>query len=257
MKRDFIIPENFEDYGYVSQLVQAYGIIKAIEAHRRAMPRCMGTLYWQLNDCWPVISWSSLDYYNRWKALHYFVREAYKDILISFEVKNDEVDVYIVSDFLEDLKATLQVKVLDFSGEIKSQTEKAVLIPGNTSQTYKRLDCSGISKTDHLVAARVSAGDLVMASNIYYFVTPKDLALPDVAIGREIIKTRDGYQIMLTTNKLAKNVFLSTDQDGFFSDNYFDLIPGEPKSLKFKTSTKIQDFEKRLEIISLNNTNQE
>ena len=84
MELEYKVPDEFEDYAYVSQLVQAYGIKKAIEAHRRAMPRCMGTLYWQLNDCWPVISWSSVDYYNRWKALHYFVRQAYQDVTYFF-----------------------------------------------------------------------------------------------------------------------------------------------------------------------------
>ncbi len=88
------------------------------------MPRCMGTLYWQLNDCWPVISWSSVDYYNRWKALHYFVREAYKDILVSFEERGDQVNVFIVSDKREDFKARLSLQIMDFEGNVKMANER-------------------------------------------------------------------------------------------------------------------------------------
>ena len=74
MQREYKVPDNMDDYIYVSQLLQAYGIKTAIEAHRNAKPRCMGSLYWQLNDCWPVVSWSGLDYYGNKKALQFFVK---------------------------------------------------------------------------------------------------------------------------------------------------------------------------------------
>ena len=76
-------PKDFESFLYVGQILQAYGIKQAIEAHRRAMPYCMGSLYWQIDDCWPVASWSSMDYYKRWKALHYIAKKAYEPVLIS------------------------------------------------------------------------------------------------------------------------------------------------------------------------------
>lgn len=75
MKDRFIVPEKFEDFLYVGQVLQAEGIRMAIEAHRRAMPYCMGTLFWQIDDCWPVASWSSMDYYGRWKAMQYMAKK--------------------------------------------------------------------------------------------------------------------------------------------------------------------------------------
>jgi beta-mannosidase len=78
MKRDYHIPTDFVKYNYVSQLLQARGMQIAIEAHRRAKPYNMGTLYWQLNDCLPVVSWSSIDYLGNWKALHYQIKEVLK-----------------------------------------------------------------------------------------------------------------------------------------------------------------------------------
>ena len=101
MERDYKIPAGFESYLYTSQVLQAEGIRSGIEAHRRAKPYCMGTLYWQLNDCWPAVSWSGIDYFGRWKALHYHVKKAYKKILVSMTEDNGILRVYIVSDALE------------------------------------------------------------------------------------------------------------------------------------------------------------
>ena len=89
MEWDYKVPSNFEDFLYMSQVLQARGVKMAIEAHRGAMPYCMGTMYWQINDCWPVASWSSNDYYHKWKALHYAVKNAYEPILLTVkEVEN-------------------------------------------------------------------------------------------------------------------------------------------------------------------------
>jgi beta-mannosidase len=88
---------NFEHFLYLNQVLQAEGVSLAMEAHRRAMPWCMGSLFWQINDCWQAPSWSSTDYFGRWKALHYYARKAYKPLLISPEVKNDSLFIYMVS----------------------------------------------------------------------------------------------------------------------------------------------------------------
>ncbi len=168
MEREFIVPDDFENYTYVSQLVQAYGIQKALEAHRRAMPYCMGTLYWQLNDCWPVISWSSVDYYNRWKALHYFTKKTFEDFLISFEENNSVLDVFVISDKLENVKVNLEVKILNFDGKNIWSEEKEVEVQANSSQIYMKLPIVDFTKEDHLISARLVLDGKVLASNIYY-----------------------------------------------------------------------------------------
>ncbi|MBJ7427944.1 MAG: glycoside hydrolase family 2 protein, partial [Bacteroidia bacterium] len=116
MERDYLVPKTFENYVYVSQLLQAEGMKTAIEAHRRAMPYCMGSLYWQLNDCWPVTSWSSVDYNGDWKALHYQVKKSFSDLLISFQDKGDSVLVYFVSDKMVNMKGDLSANIFDFDG---------------------------------------------------------------------------------------------------------------------------------------------
>jgi len=254
MEREFNVPDNFKDYAYVSQLVQAYGIQKALEAHRRAMPYCMGTLYWQLNDCWPVISWSSVDYYNRWKALHYFTKKTFKDLLISFEEKDGYLNVFVVSDKLENIKAELEMKIIDFDGDSLLSEIANVEISANSSQVYYKLQIPELTKEDHLVSVRLILDGQVLTSNIYYFLPVKDLNLPEPNIQKEIVKTEEECQVNLKTDKLAKNVFLSINKEGHFSDNYFDLLPGEEKQLVFKSNKLKDSFEKELKVISLADT---
>ncbi len=255
MKREYKTPDNFERYNYISQLIQAHGVTKAIEAHRRAKPYCMGTLYWQLNDCWPVISWSGVDYYNRWKALHYFVREAYKPLLISFEKENDSLHVFIVSDEQKEYQATLELKLEDFAGTKLWSKNIPVNIPKNSSKIYYEVKVSGLTKEMNrqniVLSAKVILKELTLADKNFYFALPKDLELPSSLITKSIKRSPTGYQIIIATDKLAKNVFLSIDDEGFFSDNYFDILPGENKIIEFKTNKTIENFESRLKIMTL------
>ncbi len=254
MEREYKIPDGFEDYNYVSQLLQAYGIKKAIEAHRRAKPNCMGTLYWQLNDSWPGISWSGIDYFGRWKALHYFVKNAYDEILISIEENNGSMKIFIVSDKLKDINAKLELNIINFDGEEYWSKEQFVDVTANSSSIYFEKEINDFSKNNHLLSAKLISEGKTIASNIYYFLPPNRLDFHEPHIKREITKTENGYGIVLTTDKLAKNVFLSFDGDGFFSDNYFDLLPGESKEIGFVPEGEIVDFEKKLKLSTLFDT---
>ncbi|MCL2434704.1 MAG: glycoside hydrolase family 2 protein [Lentimicrobiaceae bacterium] len=109
------IPDNLEDYVRVSQEIQAYGIGKAIEAHRLKRPHCMGTLYWQLNDCWPVASWSSIDFFGNWKLLHHTVKEKFAPVIIAIEdLDNGAKNIYIVNDLLHDVKGEIMITHKDY-----------------------------------------------------------------------------------------------------------------------------------------------
>ena len=250
MERDFPIPDDFEDYLYVSQLVQAYGIGMAIEAQRRSMPHCMGTLYWQFNDCWPVISWSSIDYYNRWKALQYKVRDLYKDVLISFEENENGLEIYGISDRQQDLNADLKLKIIDYKGNVIWQDQQAILLESAGSKVYQNIDISGIDKSKQVLIAELHSDDVIIAKNLHYFKSPKDLDLPDVGLKSEIAKSEEGFTIKISSDILAKNVYLFSSLDGHFSDNYFDLLPGEEKTVSFNTNSGSQDLD--LKIKSLN-----
>ena len=135
MLRDYPQPKDFASFLYASQVLQAEGIKIGAEHLRRNRPRTMGSIYWQLNDCWPVASWSSLDYYGRWKALHYYARRFYAPVLVSPHQEEGNVAVYVVSDKTSPTVATLRVRILTFEGAVlsdKSQpvTDRAALQQG-------------------------------------------------------------------------------------------------------------------------------
>uniref|UniRef100_UPI00404A221D glycosyl hydrolase 2 galactose-binding domain-containing protein n=1 Tax=Flavobacterium sp. TaxID=239 RepID=UPI00404A221D len=133
MKRDFPIPANLEDFAYVSQLLQAHGMKIAMEAHRRNKPNCMGTLYWQLNDCWPATSWSSLDYDGNWKAFHYQTQRSYENLLISFNSVPNHYQVHFNNDSFDFVQGTLKIELQYFDGKTLWEISKNVSVEENSS----------------------------------------------------------------------------------------------------------------------------
>jgi beta-mannosidase len=217
----------------VSQLLQADGMKTAMEAHRRAMPYCMGSLYWQLNDCWPVTSWSSMDYNGHWKALHYQVKKSFNDLLISFENKNDSVLVFIVSDKLENISGELKIKLMDFDGSILFLDSLETIVKSNASKVYYSIHKDKIEAFKNprkIVQSATFSYEKEDVQSLHYFVKPKELDLSKAAIKLKYISNKT---IEITTDKLAKNVFLSSEDELVgFEDNYFDLLPNEKKIVK-------------------------
>jgi beta-mannosidase len=236
MERDYVVPKDFEDYAYVSQLLQARGMKIAIEAHRRAKPYCMGTLFWQLNDCWPVTSWSSLDYYGNWKAFHYQAKRSFENLLFSIEEEKDSYRIYIVNDDLNQYSGELVIDLIDFNGT-KLWNEKIIFIASeNSSKVHFE-----ISKKDFLAfnlkqaVLSVSFPSLEKIYSRHYFFKPKDLQLAKPNIQ---IKVLDKLTIEISSDVLAKDVFLSSENQVFFEDNYFDLLPNEKRIIKLSKAVK-------------------
>src|SRR4029079_4660195 len=136
MLRDYERPKDFESFLYVSQVLQAEGIRIGAEHLRRIMTHNMGSLYWQINDCWPVASWSSIDYIGRWKALQYYARRFYSEILVSLQVENGNINVFVVSDRVQPSAAQLKLSLLDFDGnKLWGQQQDIEVAPLN-SKSY-------------------------------------------------------------------------------------------------------------------------
>ena len=235
MKRNFPVPTNATDYIYVSQLLQAYGITKGIKAHRAAKPYNMGSLYWQLNDCWPAVSWSSIDGLGNWKALHYKVKQAFENrIIIPFE-QNNILKIKVVDDGPETLQAPMQVLFYDFNGNILYQTPtKPVRTFNEKNQVVYQVDLRELDFDPKQTFAKVVFGDL---HQIYYFEKPKDLLLGEDGFEMKTKIGIHGIEISLKATTLQKNVFLYTDVSGHFTDNFFDLLPGQEKNITFVTSS--------------------
>nr|WP_321230402.1 glycoside hydrolase family 2 protein [uncultured Psychroserpens sp.] len=248
MKRDFPVPDNAEDYVYVSQLLQAYGITKGIEAHRRAKPRNMGTLYWQLNDCWPAVSWSSIDYFGNWKALHYQAKKSFKNVLVSNEYYRSRgiLNTTIINDQLTAVSDTLTIKIMDFDGRELYKSKRFITVNNDFNERVdiKLLEHEIVNSQSRMVVTTFGSN-----TNYFYFESPKHLLLKQQPIEKEIIKSKNGFIIKISSKTLQKNVFLFTNVKGHFSDNYFDLLPNTEVEIEFETEANTLDD---LKIKSLN-----
>ncbi|MCF6356904.1 MAG: hypothetical protein L3J54_03780, partial [Draconibacterium sp.] len=194
------------------------------------------------NDCWPVASWSSTDYYQNWKALQYYVKKGFGQVLVSPYEDNMKFRVGIVNDRLDPINAELKLRLMDFDGKIIWEEASLVEIPANSSDDYfdvnkreyrykYRKQLSNIFFTAELVEK-----GKVLSKNSFFFEPFKKLKIPQPTVEYTITKANSGFNIELKTDKLAKNVYLQIgDEKGFFSDNYFDLIPGEKITINLKT----------------------
>jgi len=236
MKRDYPETHNDLDYLYLNQLTQAKGITMGIEAHRRARPYNMGTLYWQLNDCWPAISWSSIDYFGNWKALHYKAKESFDNLLISTTLKNNLVTTFLVNDNLQSFQDILSLRILDFQGnELWSQDQEVIAKVNSSSKVFEF----------SLEEMMINPAEVVLVSSFrdkrstFYFEKPKDLILPDFISTEFKVEPFDkGYQISLLSPILLKDVFLSSNVKGRFHENFFDVLANEEKKVYFFTESK-------------------
>ena len=254
---EYRTPKNFESFLYMNHVLQGDAIKTAIEAHRRDMPYCMGTLFWQHNDCWPVASWASRDYYGRWKAQHYFAREAFRDILISPIAGENTLDVYIVSDRLTNSHGVLEVSVMNFMGEVINTHRKSVKIPANSSSKgfTVHLDelLKGAPKEEVFIHTQLHEKENSYKNN-YFLLKQKEINFPEVTISHRVKPAEGGVELTLSSDKFSRATFLNIDGiDNFFENNYFDILPGQPVTIQVRTSLTADEFEKQLRITSLGN----
>src|SRR5450755_22912 len=192
MLRDYPEPKDFPSFLYASQVLQAEGIKIGTEHLRRNRPHTMGAIYWQLNDCWPVASWSSIDYYGRWKALHYYARRFYAPVLVSPHQEEGNVAVYVVSDKTSPLVATLRVRILTFDGAVlsdKSQTIQVAPLASKVYLTMPMLDITNLPNADLgkiFAVTDLLVDNKVISTNTLFFVPKKDMQLPQAKITSEL-----------------------------------------------------------------------
>lgn len=258
MLREYPEPKDFESFLYVSQVLQAEGIKIGAEHLRRIMPHNMGSLFWQIDDCWPVASWSSIDYTGRWKALQYYARRFYNEILISPHEENGQINFYVVSDRLQSTAAQLNVSLLDFDGHTLWNQRQDIQVAALTSKSYGGIPfdelLAGKDPKSVFLFAELSVGGKTVSRNEHFFQPDKNLLLPHPQISMSAIRTQTGFRITLSADKLARAVYLSAPNcPGSFVDNYFDLVPGRKVEVEFRTRAPINlaQFKQRLRIISL------
>lgn len=231
LSENFLYPKDFESLLYVSQILQGLAIKFGVEHFRRNRGRCMGALYWQMNDNWPVVSWSSIDYFGRWKALHYMARRFYAPIAGSIRKEGNKLTAYVDNGSLTDINCKLELLLWDMDGkELSRYTESKRSCHGKTVVFET---CDFTRMIEKYGARNVYAeavfiyGDGVIQVEAETFAPYKYLALKPARIRREIMEEEDLFRITLTADAFAPFVFLDLkDADGIFSDNVFHITPG-------------------------------
>lgn len=232
------VPEKFEDLVYAGLVLQGQGIRHGIEAHRRNRPYCMGSLFWQLNDSWPVVSWSGIDYYGNWKALMYQSKRAFAPILINAIKEGDDLCVYLVSDELQDHDGVrLDVELMDFDGKAHGKWTQDGRLAANSSVLFMKKRAGELqgklSAANSLLhfTLKTKKG-VTLADDVFYFAYPKDQKLPEANIETSVRRRGDAIEMTLKTDKLARDIFVEVPVQGVrFTDNFFDLLPDQRKKI--------------------------
>ena len=256
--KDYPEPKDFPSFLYVSQVLQAEGIKIGAEHFRRSRPETMGSIFWQLNDCWPVASWSSIDYYGRWKALQYYARRFYAPILVSPHVESGSLKVYIVSDKTEAQAATLRVRLMDFDGKVLLEETHAAEVTPLSSKVYldwplKKLTDAGAADTSRVfIVAELTASGTQISRNLAYLAPVREVQLKQAMLSAEAAGANGSYRIRVTSPVLARSVYLFFgDLDVKLSDNYFDLLPGETAQIDATSGVTLEALKAQLKVISL------
>ncbi len=260
MALHFMIPVDFPALVYTTMVLQAEGIRYGVEHWRRNRHRVGGALYWQLNDCWPAASWSSLDYFGRWKALHYASRRFYAPLLVSIE--DDEssavMGVHLTNDLRSTWSGAISWRLMRLDGEVLDEGEVPCSAEPLSSQKMLELDFSALSRQQKretvFIAQRIEQGK-VKSTQLAAFVRNKHLNLVDPHL-KAYLREGEGEEVTVTleTQYLARFVALSLDHaDVIFSDNYVDVLPGEPVDIRFTKPEgwTIDDLGRSLTVFSL------
>lgn len=240
LSQTFRYPNSFDDLLYASQLMQAEAIRYGVEHWRRNRGRCMGAIIWQLNDIWPVASWASIDYYGRWKALHYAAKRFFAPVMISAEEEgelsqNPKINEYhpapleksfrlnVCNETLRDVTGEVVWALRTPDGAIVRQNQQTLTIPAMSAKWLDKVDCADASLTGHYVSFAFVVDDVALSEGTCIFCSPKHFEFVNP---RLTVETR-GDTLVVTSHAYAKQVWLeSEDADLLLDDNAFDMNPG-------------------------------
>ncbi|HYJ91785.1 MAG TPA: glycoside hydrolase family 2 protein, partial [Pyrinomonadaceae bacterium] len=257
MLREYNQPKDFESFLYVSQVLQAEGIKLGAEHLRRIMPQNMGSLYWQANDCWPVASWSSMDYFGRWKALMYYTKRFYSPILVSMHVDDSNMNFFVVSDSTQAKDAELDIDIVDLNGKIISTKKSNLKVEPLMGKSYLSIPVSALlaggNESNVLVRSTLKIGGETVSTNNYYFKPFKEMAFAKPKITIQVTTDSKGFVVHLSSDRVARAVNLYGVKSGFFEDNFFDLLPDRPVEVHFRNDENISldEFRNSLKVRSL------
>ncbi|WP_137129717.1 glycoside hydrolase family 2 protein [Rhizobium sp. FY34] len=235
MFRYFRFPQGFANFVYLSQVQQALAIQTAVDYWRSLKPHCMGTLYWQLNDTWPVASWSSLDHGGSWKVLHYMARRFFQPVAMAAIPSEDGCDITmsLVNDTPEDVTVSLALSLLTLAGERRTLKDVDAVCSPDAAVSVATIAVCDIPP-DCLLSWRFTASNGMGGEGHHVPGTYKGLDLLPAQLTMSISPAPDGgFDILMQAAGLALFVMIETETPGRFSDNAFDLAAGENRRITF------------------------
>jgi beta-mannosidase len=248
-------PKDFASFVYLSQVMQAEAIKLAAEHLRSSMPRTMGSLFWQLNDCWPAVSWSSIDYFGRWKALQYYAQRFYAPVLIAPVFDEGMIDVHVASNRRESFPALLRLRLMDMHGRVLAERLQELTVAALNSTTamhIKASDLAGFDAANTFAVLDLMEKGETVARNILYFAHPREMVLPSPHLQATIAHDGAGYAVHITTDTLARDVALSFGNlEAQPHDNFFDLLPGESVTVHVDSTAGLAAMKAALHTVSL------
>ncbi len=227
-------PEKFEDLIYMTNLIQKECIGDATEHWRRHSERCNGSLFWQYNDCWQAPSWSSVDYTGKWKALQYASRHFFEPVCVSIEDKTNKYKLYAINDLREEKDVKIDVKLLTLDGKVISSYSLSKKLKPLASECLFEHSISG-DKKDAFLSVKMYENDVLISERTKIFVADRDLCLKPNTISKSVSYENGEITVKLISPVFCRSVMVDiSDFKTPFSDNYFDLIPNEEKSVTVK-----------------------
>jgi beta-mannosidase len=261
----FRLPSSFEMTIWASQVLQGMAMKYACEHWRHSMPRGMGTLYWQINDTWPVASWSSIDYHGRWKALHYMARHFFAPLLVSGveDKAKGTVQIHVNSDLLQPIAATLRWRICTVAGKTVGKGSKTIRAAKLASRSVHALDLADdlakYGPQDLLVHLELSAKGQPTSTNLVTFARPKQMELaskPGITAQVQA-DGKQGFAVTLETKSPALWTWLELAKaDATYSDNFVHVLPGQKAKIlvRPKKSLTLKEFRDQLTVRSLVDT---
>ncbi|WP_417580505.1 beta-mannosidase [Pelagibacterium sp.] len=258
MCRYFRFPKGFEEMVFLSQIQQGLAIKTAIEFWRSTKPRCMGTLYWQVNDTWPVASWSSLDYGGQWKLLHYLARRFFAPINVVAVPDGDDIVIKGVNDGPKPANIALDVFAVDMGGVAKSLHKKDFMLGLESASELVRVRKEAIGNGAFLTFEWRDENDRLLGQNDFMPRAHKYYDLPAANVSAIWTQGKNGPELTLQTDACAFFVTVQVDPIGYFSDNCITLLPGRPATLSFAprrgATPSLNDLQNSLRISHLAET---
>lgn len=256
--QNYVVPKRFDELVYISQIVQAESIKEAVEHWRRNKGRCNGALYWQYNDCWPVSSWSSIDYYGNWKALQYYCKEFFKPMFISLYEDKGTVNLVAINDTIYAKNYSIEYKLMDFNGAELYKNSIDCQLQANENKLFDNilLNCNkSINRRTQYVIASLSVDDKIITTQTVLLEKAKKVQLNKAKIDREVTFKNGELTVRLKCDTYVHRVFVHLSGcTEPFTDNFFDLMPNQEKIIKVQVPfSSYSECIEAMDIICYNN----